>query len=458
MSRPEEHPTSPPKLRVLAIDDNLANLEFIVEALRAPELEVRTEQDPEVGIKRYVEDPFDVVLVDLMMPKLNGIEVLEKLIGVDPGAEVILMTAHYSSESAVEAIKKGASDYLTKPLNIDRLRERLDSLVDEAATRRRARELESETLNTFQFQNIIGKSPLMLDTFGKVRRISSHFRTVLVTGESGTGKELIAKALHNLGLGKNAPYAVCNCSAIVDTLFESELFGYTKGAFTGATQDKVGLFESANGGTVFLDEIGELPLAAQAKLLRVLQNQEIQRVGSPAVRKINVRVVAATNRNLRAMVALKTFREDLFYRLATVEVALPRLADRKEDLPLLFRYFIEKWSKEYGKEISGLTRRAQALLTRYPWPGNVRELENILSSGCMMTLTHVIDIPDLPEIFQRGLPEAADDELLSMDEAQRRHVSRVLERLGGNKVRAAEVLGISRSTLYSLLGKAASTD
>jgi transcriptional regulator with PAS, ATPase and Fis domain len=254
------------------------------------------------------------------------------------------------------------------------------------------------------------------------------------------------------------PFVVCNCSAIVETLFESELFGYVRGAFTGAHADKPGLFEFANGGTVFLDEIGELPLSAQAKLLRVLQNQEVQRVGSPVPRKVDVRVIAATNRDLRVMVKEKTFREDLFYRLAMVEVKLPRLEERKEDLPLLERHFLEKFGNEYKKDIQGMTRRAQSLMARYHWPGNIRQLENVIGSACMLASGPVIDISDLPDDLKSTVANEPEDGILTLEALEQRHVLRVLEQMGGNKNRAAEALGISRSTLYSILGKMESPD
>jgi transcriptional regulator with PAS, ATPase and Fis domain len=248
---------------------------------------------------------------------------------------------------------------------------------------------------------------------------------------------------------------VCNCSAIVDTLLESELFGHVRGAFTGANQDKVGVFEYANGGTVFLDEIGELPLEAQAKLLRVLQNQEVQRVGSPAPRAVDIRVVAATNRELRTMVDEGRFRKDLFYRLTMVELKLPRLADRKEDLMLLQRHFVSKFAAEYNKEIAGISRRAQITLSQHTWPGNVRELENVIGNACMMAEGNVIDLADLPELI-KSAPEpgcSGDDDLMSFEELQRRHLTRVLEKVGGNKARAADILKVSRTTIYEMLSK-----
>lgn len=442
-------------LRLLVIDDELQNLALIDSAMQQRGLEILTVSDPEEGLAVFHEKRPEIVLVDLMMPKMTGMELLEQIIAIDPGAEVILMTAYYSAGSAVEAIRKGAADYLTKPLDVVALRDRISALVCEQHTRQLASRLDHQMIDTFQMEGIVGRSPLVMDVFASIRRVGPHFRTALITGDTGTGKELVAHALHRLSPVSEKTFAVCNCSALVETLFESELFGHVRGAFTGATQDKVGLFEYANQGTVFLDEIGDMPLAGQAKLLRVLQNQEVQRVGSPAPRKVDVRFIAATNRDLRALIREQKFREDLYYRLSMVEIKLPSLAERKEDLPLLQRYFIEKYATQYNKTVRGMTRRAQALLGRHDWPGNVRELENVLGKACMMAESGVIDIKDLPP-YLRGpavLPRAEDDNLLSMEEVQERHAVRVLERVGGDKSRAAEVLGISRTTLYNILAR-----
>jgi transcriptional regulator with PAS, ATPase and Fis domain len=324
-------------------------------------------------------------------------------------------------------------------------------LLDQADKWSHALQLERELLETYQFKGIVGRSPVILDVFTKIRRVAPHFRGVLVTGATGTGKELVARALHYTSPVSAKPFVVCNCSAIVDTLFESELFGHVRGAFTGAIQDRPGFFEFANGGTVFLDEISELPLNAQAKLLRVLQNHEVQRVGSPIARKVDVRVIAATNRNLKAMVADKSFRDDLYYRLAMVEIKIPRLAERKEDMPLLQRHFVERFAQLYNKKIQGITRRAQRIMSRYHWPGNVRELENVISTACMVIEGSVIDIQDLPEELIEESGEEMPTEMDSLEAVERRHVLRVLKGLGGNKNRAAEVMGISRTTLYNIL-------
>jgi DNA-binding NtrC family response regulator len=437
------------------IDDESQNLGLIELALEQQGLEILTTTDSEAGLAVFREKHPEIVLLDLVMPKISGMDLLEQMIVSDPGAEVILMTGHYSAESAVEAIRKGAADYLTKPLDVLALRDRVCALVSQHRSRRLATQLDRQMVDTFQLEGIVGRSPLMMDVFASIRRVAPHFRTALITGDTGTGKELVAHALHRLSPVSDKTFAVCNCSALVETLFESELFGHVRGAFTGATHDKVGLLEYAHQGTVFLDEIGDMPFAGQAKLLRVLQNQEVQRVGSPALRKVDLRFIAATNKDLSALIREHRFRDDLYYRLSMVEIALPGLVDRKEDFPLLQRYFIEKFATQYNKPVRGMTRRAQALLGRHTWPGNVRELENVIGKACMMVEGNVIDIKDLPPYLWKTpvLARTHNDNLLSMDEVQERHLVSVLERMGGDKSRAAEVLGISRSTLYNLLAR-----
>ena len=442
-------------LKLLVIDDTPQNLELITEALTHEGLQILLAGDPETGWDLFLRTRPQVVLLDLVMPNVSGLELLERIVAADPGTDVILMTGHYSTESAVEAIRKGACDYLTKPLDMEKLRRQIGTLREEAEKRQRAFQLDLALVDTFKFEGMIGRSPLILETFARIRRVAPHYQTILVSGATGTGKELVARALHRLSPRASGPFVVCNCSALVETLLESELFGYVRGAFTGATQDKAGIFEQANRGTVFMDEIGELSLPAQAKLLRVLQQREIQRVGSPIPHAVDVRVIGATNRQLRSLVADGKFRDDLYYRLSMVEIALPRLTDRKEDLPLLQKYFVERFAHQYGKEIRGITRRAQLRMAAYSWPGNIRELENVIGNAAMMTQGSTIDVDDLPELLKgtASIGSGADEDVLSLQELQNRHVARVLERVGGNRARAAEILGISRTTIYEMLSK-----
>jgi len=445
----------PAPLGVLIIDDDPQNVDLLTAVLENEDVQIFSSTDPRAGLDLFAEKRPNIVLLDVVMPNLGGMELLERIVQADPAADVLLMTGNYSTESAVEAIQKGACDYFTKPIDIGKLLARVKGILADADRRRSTMKLELELLEAYEFQGIVGRSPLMLELFGKIRRIAPHYRTVLVTGETGTGKELVARALYSLSPVASKTFAVCNCSALVETLVESELFGYVRGAFTGAAQDKAGIFEYANGGTVFLDEIGELSMPAQAKLLRVLQNQEIQRVGSPSPRTVDVRVVAATHRDLRTLVKEGRFREDLFYRLAMVEIELPGLSERVEDILLLGRHFLKKYSAQYKKEITGITRRAQALLARYSWPGNVRELENVVGNACMMVPGRLIDVGDLPESIrtQNSGDDDESDLMLTMEEVERRHLIRVLEHVRGNKSRAAEILGVSRGTIYELLAK-----
>jgi DNA-binding NtrC family response regulator len=441
--------------QLLAIDNDPQTLTLISSALGQDGLEVLTEGEVEAAFNTFLRIRPRIVLLDQSMPAVPGMDLLERMIRADPAANVILTSAHYSPESGVEAIRKGACDYLTKPLDIQRLRDRVAGLRAEAEIRRKTLSLDQELLEACQFEGIVSRSPLMLDVFAKIRRVAPHFNTALVTGATGTGKELVARALHRLSPASKDRFVACNCSAVVESLAESELFGYVKGAFTGANQDRPGIFESADGGTLFLDEIGELSPGTQAKLLRVLQDHKVQRVGSHLRRSVDLRVIAATNRDLRAMVREGTFREDLYYRVAMVEIDLPSLEDRREDFPLLQRYFVEKFAAEYKRPIAGLTRRAQGRMAAYPWPGNIRELENVISNACMMADGRFIDVNDLPERL-RQLPtdySRTDEALYSLQEAQRRHIMRVLERVGGNKLRAARILGVGRTTIYKVLSR-----
>ena len=443
--------TTKPGIKLLLISADASLTAQVEEELRGEHVVVAPALASE-AMQVFGRERPRAVVIDLATTADS--ELLYNILNVDPAAEVIVANGRHSIDAAVEAIQQGACDYLPSPLDVKKLRLRVAGLIAEAEDRKKTLELDQELMDAYQFQGIIGRSPLMLELFAKLRRVGPHFQTVLVTGETGTGKELVARALHNLSPACSRPFVVSNCSAIVQTLLESELFGHVRGAFTGATHDKVGVFEHADGGTVFLDEIGELSLEAQAKLLRVIQNHEVQRVGSPAPRQVDVRIVAATNRDLRRMAAEGHFREDLYYRIAMVELKLPRLAERKEDLPLLQRHFVSSFSKEYKKEITGITRRAQICLSRHQWPGNVRELQNAIGTACMMSRSKVIDVLDLPEHVRSGharQPQPVG--LISFEELQHKHLLYVLGEVGGNKARAAEILGVSRTTLYEMLSR-----
>jgi DNA-binding NtrC family response regulator len=448
---------APQTYELLVIDDDPLVVQLFRDLLENENFRISGATDAKAAMDMVIQRRPSLVFLDLMIPEVTGMELLEKILSIDPGIDVFLMTGHYSTDSAVEAIQKGACDYLTKPVPVDRLRQKLMKWLEDAWVRQQTRKLDDELLHAFNLGGIVGRSPLMLDLFSKIRRIAPHFQTVLITGETGTGKELVAKAFHQMSPHSGGPFIVCNCAAVSENLFESELFGHVRGAFTSATQDKQGFVEAASGGTLFLDEITEIPLNMQAKLLRLLQNREIQRVGGSRPKRVDIRIVAATNRDVRCLVEENKFREDLYYRLSIVQVRLPRLANRQEDLALLQRHFLEMFSARYGKPGLNLTRRAQAVLAAYSWPGNVRELEHVLGYCCMMAEHRTIDVQDLPEniLAQSSTVMNGGEELLSMEQLEKKHALRVLEAVDGNRTRAAEILGIGRATLYRLVRKQA---
>ena len=451
---------SPPRQRfrgalsITVLDDDAALVDITAEMLQKAGFKAAGTADPHRALENLRTGHSHVVLSDIQMPAMDGFQFLEKALQLDPAAQIILVTGHYSLDSAIEAIKRGACDYLPKPLEYSRLLKTLDELALSLERRDQIHELEDQLLRSMEFEGIVGRSPAMLEVFDLVRKVAKHYNNVLLLGPTGSGKELFARALRDVSPVANERFVVCNCSALVDTLLESQLFGHVRGAFTGAFDTRPGLFEHANGGTVFLDEVGETSLQMQAKLLRVIQNREIQRVGSPEVKKVNVRVIAATNRDLRAEVNAGKFREDLYYRLSTIEIRVPSLAERSEDISLLVRYFVKRCNEQYAKRFQGTTRRAEAALLRYPWPGNVRELENAISKAAITGAGDFLDLEDLPKQVQNGAadgrPTSSSDswQPATLESVERAHVQRVLEMCNGNQVRAAEILGIGRTSLY----------
>ncbi len=399
------------------------------------------------------------VLVDVT--DLDGDAVVEEVAAADPGCRVIMMTGRASVEAAISAIKAGAIDYLSRPLDVERLREALITVRKSAERRETLLRHDADVAKQFEFCGMIGRSAVMQQLFDSIRRLAPHLRTVLIMGETGTGKELVAKALHRLGPRRDRRLITVNCSAFVDTLFESELFGHVRGAFTGATDTKVGLFEHADNGTIFLDEVGELPLSLQPRLLRVVEYGELKRVGALETRKTDVCVIAATNRNLASDVAAGRFRSDLYYRLGILELYLVPLRERREDIPYLSAAFIRESAERLHRSIAGITASGERLLQSAPWPGNVRQLRHVIERACLMTDGRLVTEREIHAALSASpagstagnvTPETAapadsgDPNRLST--AQRRQIEHVLRQTGGNKAAAAVQLGISRRSLY----------
>ena len=403
----------------------------------------------------------DVAMVDLQMPEIGGLDVLRAIRAADEDCQVILMTGHATVDTAIEAVKLGALDYLSKPLPFDRLKALLDGARENIERRRAQLEADHATARRLELCGMIGRSAPMQELFELLRRLSPHVRVALVTGETGTGKELVARALHQLGPRSRKKFVTINCSAVVESLFESELFGHMRGSFTGATENKIGLFESADGGTLFLDEVGELPLTVQAKLLRTLEAGEVHRVGSLEPRKVNVHVVAATNRNLDEEVAAGRFRLDLLYRLNVVQIGIPPLREHQEDIPYLTAAFVAAAKERFQGRVTGLSVAAEGLLRDYPWPGNVRELRNVVERACMLADAHLLTDRDVSRALPaRGASPASLAPRHRADQALRpappklvdsEDVQRALTQSGGNRAATARTLGITRRSLYRRL-------
>jgi two-component system response regulator HydG len=447
--------SSQPRPLLLLVDDDQQIRHLLREVGRREGFEVLEAPDGSAALDMLHRRHMDLVLLDLHMPRVNGLDVLRSVRASGSSSPIALMSGGAAVEDAVAAIKLGASEYFAKPLDLPRVRALLAAMRKQFEDRISVLDSDAMLAERLEVCGMIGRSPAMRELFSVIHRLAPHARTVLVTGETGTGKELVARALHELGPRKGRKLLTVNCSAVVETLFESELFGHLRGAFTGANADKSGIFEAANGGTVFLDEVGELPAGAQAKLLRTLENGEVQRVGSVEPRKVDVRVIAATNRPLDAAIAAGRMRSDLYYRLNVVEIAVPPLRERSEDIPYLTAAFVKRFSREFRKSITGLTEGAEERLVKWPWPGNVRELRNVIERSCLLCEGHLLTEGDLARSLSDRVPAAAQmvEEEPSGPPPPADQVRAALDGSGGNKSLAARRLGISRRTLYRLIDK-----
>ena len=441
--------------KILILDDEPGIRKFLKLALSKNGYEVRAMASPDEGLKLLKEERYDIAIVDLKMPELDGITALKKIKESCPDITVIMITAFATIESAVEAMKEGAFDYIIKPFKVDEVRLIIEKALREKRLLQENKILSRELKGRYGLSSIIGESAQIQKVFEIVKKIAKTDSTVLIYGETGTGKELIARALHYTGLRAHKPFMAIDCSAIPETLLESELFGYEKGAFTGAFRTKEGLFEAAGEGTIFLDEIAASSLAIQARLLRVLQEKEFKRIGGIKDIKVNNRVIAATNRDLEEEAAKGNFRQDLFFRLNVLPIYLPPLRERKGDVPVLAGHFLSKFGRRENKKIKDISPEALLLLENYPWPGNVRELEHLIERAVILTSSGIITPVDLPlRIQEKGQAIRKNGSLRDMvEEYERRLIADTLEESNGNKFKAARVLGLSRQNLQYKIRK-----
>ena len=441
--------------RILVVDDEPAQRELVAGFLRKQGFDVVEAAGGGEAVTRFKREPFDLVLTDQRMPDLSGLDVLEAVRSASPETAVVIMTAYGTIETAVSAIKAGAADYLTKPLNLDELLHRVHRVRERHHLVRENRELREALTERHRVEGIVGDSGQMQEVLSLVRRVAPSDATVLIRGESGTGKELIARALHYASPRAAGPLVKVNCAALAESLLEAELFGHEKGAFTGAIASRKGRFELADGGSIFLDEIGDLPPHLQVKLLRVLQEREFERVGSSRPVKVDVRLLAATHRNLEALVREGRFRDDLYYRINVVTIMLPPLRERREDLSPLIDHFLRTFAEKNGKTVRGITREAREALLRYDYPGNIRELENLMERAVVLTRDDVIGMEDLPLTLEA--PAAPSGEraglIAAVEGLERRMMREALAKAEGTQTRAAELLGISERVLRYKLRK-----
>ena len=452
------------KYRILVADDEENIRMLLSETLKDEGYEIIEVTNGEEAVKEVKKSDFDCVLMDVRMPVLDGMEAFLKIREIRNNLPVIFLTAYGSSDLAIKAMKKGAYDYLTKPFDLEELKVKVKKAIELKELTENAPKFEKDE-NRYISDEIVGNSPKMQEVFKQIGKVAESDATVLIRGESGTGKELVAKAIHHHSNRKNKPFIVVNCAAIPETLLESELFGHEKGAFTDAYARRIGKFEQAQDGTIFLDEIGDMSLNLQAKLLRILQEKTFSRVGGNETIVSNARVLAATNRNLEKLVETGEFREDLFYRLNVVTIWLPPLRERKEDIPLLADYFVAKYAEKYKKDVRGVSKEVLELFLDYDWPGNVRELENAVARGVIVTSAPLILIEDLPQTLRDKTKQERQDEVKVegqleeenlnlpklIEKIEKEAIIKALEKAEGNKTKAAQILGISRKSLFNKL-------
>ena len=439
---------------ILIVDDEKDIRESLSSVLQTEGYICTEAEDGEKAIEKLETSNYDIVISDIVMPKLDGMKFLEKSLQISPDTVIVLMTAYASIETAVSALRKGAADYLLKPIEFDEVIMRVKQLLKQKQLILENKLLKQQIEKHFDFNNIIGQSQSMQDIYAMIKQISTAPTNVLITGASGTGKELIARAIHKNSNRFEQPFIPVNCGAIPENLYESELFGYKKGSFTGANTDRDGLFKAANTGTIFLDEVGELPESVQVKLLRVLQEKEIRPVGSNTIIKIDVRILAATNKDLYNEVQGKKFREDLYYRLNVIELKLPTLTERKEDIPLLVSHFIQRFNEELNKKIKGVDNEVMRTFLQYEWKGNLRELENMIERAVLLCETEYITIKALPPYMQgnnkksdnfNNLPDNLTE---ALEVVEKQHITKILKEFDWNRVETSQKLGIDTSTLY----------
>jgi DNA-binding NtrC family response regulator len=442
--------------RILIVEDDKEMCRFLAELLTEEDYHVEIAHDGPSALDRYRQNGFDLTITDLMMPRMKGTELISQLKAADPNAIILLITAFGSIESAVEAMRAGAFHYLTKPFRTEEILINVRRALEQRRLKTEVERLRTEVQGRYHFKNIIGKSEKMQKMYELVAHVCDLSANVLITGESGTGKEMVARAIHFNSARSNGPFIALNCAAVPETLLESELFGYLRGAFTDARKDRRGLFQEADGGVLFLDEISEIPLNLQAKLLRVLEDKEVRPLGGNQAEKVDTRVVSACNRNLEGLVTEGRFRQDLYYRLNVIRIDLPPLRERAEDIPVLVEHFIQKFIHQAKRRLDGIDQDALAVLLNYRWPGNVRELEHTIERAVLLGKENKIGMKDLPPqlaVPTDGMPPIAEaaSKAYTLRDLEREYIVQVLENTNGNKSEAAKILGVDRTTLYRKL-------